>query len=409
MSVETFDVVIVGGGPVGACAGALLARELSARGAPLRAAILEQNRPAMPAPGSPLDVRVSAFSRASERILKHIGVWDRICERGVSAYERMQVWHESVPPHSPNALTFDAADIGEPNLGYIIENRAVQAALLDLFEAAGGKVIAGQLTGVHIQEDRVQVETTAGALTTQLIVGADGARSAVREIVGLTADFASYRQTAIVATVNTEKPHERTAWQRFLRSGTLAFLPLANGSSSIVWSVDEGYAEELLAIDNAPFEREVVLGLDHALGAVTLAGERASFPLQKLSAHRYVAQRCALIGDAAHVVHPLAGQGVNLGLLDAAALVEVQLDGRVEREDPGALRLLRRYERWRKSENEVMSTGIDAFNRFLAHGENPVGRIAQRGLGLVNRSSAVKGFFMRRALGTTGELPSAAR
>jgi 2-octaprenylphenol hydroxylase len=406
---EIFDVVIVGGGPVGACAGALLARELTSRGAPLKAAILEPHRPSALKSDAPRDLRVSAFSRASERVLTRAGVWDRIVERGVSPYERMRVWHESVAARGPSALTFDAAELGEPNLGYLIENRNVQSALLDLFETAGGTIVAGEVSAVHIQEDRVDIETSAGKFMARLIIGADGARSAVRDLVGLTADFGNYHQTAIVANVNTELPHESTAWQRFMKSGTLAFLPLSDGASSIVWSVDDELAADLLALDAGEFEHELTVASDRALAGVTLASERLSFPLRKVSAHRYVAQRCALIGDAAHVVHPLAGQGVNLGLLDAAALLEVLLSARAEREDPGALRLLRRYERWRKSENELIGLSIDGFNRFLAHGANPLGRIAQRGLGLVNRSREIKGFFMRRALGLTGELPAAAR
>jgi 2-octaprenylphenol hydroxylase len=165
----------------------------------------------------------------------------------------------------------------------------------------------------------------------------------------------------------------------------------------------------MLALDPAEFERELTIASDRVLGPVQLASERLSFPLRKLAAHRYITQRCALIGDAAHVVHPLAGQGVNLGVLDAAALVEVLISAREEREDPGALRLLRRYERWRKSENELMGLSIDAFNRFLAHGSNPMARMAQRGLGWVNRSTEMKSFFIRRALGLAGELPEAAR
>jgi 2-octaprenylphenol hydroxylase len=321
----------------------------------------------------------------------------------------MQVWHESVAPRGPDALVFDAAEVGEPNLGYIIENRNVQTALLDLFETAGGQIIDGGLSTVHIHEDRVNIETTAGPISARLIIGADGARSAVRDAVGLTADFGTYRQTAIVATISTERPHESTAWQRFTRSGTLAFLPLANGECSIVWSIDEDLAADLLALSPNEFERELAVASDRVLGQVTLTSERLSLPLRKLAAHWYVTQRCALIGDAAHVVHPLAGQGVNLGVLDAAALVEVLIAARAEREDPGALRLLRRYERWRKSENELMALSIDAFNRFLAHGANPIGRVAQRGLALVNRSKEVKGFFIRRALGLAGELPEAAR
>jgi len=406
---EILDVVIVGGGLVGACAGALLARELTARGVTLRAAILEPHRPQAPTAGALRDLRVSAFSRASERVLTHTGVWSLICERGVSPYERMSVWHENSAPRGSDALVFDAAEVGEPNLGYIIENRNVQTALLDLFEKAGGRVIAAELNALHIHDDRVDLETTAGRLSARLVIGADGARSAVREHVGLTAESGSYRQTAIVANISTEQPHDATAWQRFTRSGTLAFLPLSAGLSSLVWSVDDTIATGLLALEPTDFERELTAASDRVLGQVSLASQRLSFPLYKLAAHRYVAQRCALIGDAAHVVHPLAGQGVNLGILDAAALVEVLLAARAEREDPGATRVLRRYERWRKSENELMSLSIDAFNRYLAHGANPLGRLARRGMALVNRSPEIKGFFIRRALGLAGELPEAAK
>lgn len=405
---ELFDVLIVGGGPVGACAGALLLRGIGGtQPTGLRVAILEQNRPAQPVQGEPYDLRVSAFSRASERIFTAAGAWPQILATRVSPYERMRVWHESAAI-TERSLVFDAAEIGEPNLGYIIENRLVQSALLSAFEEAGGTLITGQLSDVRILEDQVTVETTAGSFATRLVVGADGARSAVRERVGLTAETSTYRQMAIVAMIRTERPHEATAWQRFLRTGTLAFLPLADGTISIVWSVDEDVAPKLLSIPDTEFERELDQASDHVLGATRLVSQRISFPLHKLHAHRYTAQRCVLIGDAAHVVHPLAGQGVNLGVLDAATLAELLIAARDQREDPGALRVLRRYERWRKSENTLMSAAIDAFNRFLAHGTGPVSRVAQAGLGWVNRSSEIKRVFIGRALGLSGELPRAA-
>jgi 2-octaprenylphenol hydroxylase len=227
--------------------------------------------------------------------------------------------------------------------------------------------------------------------------------------MGLTTDSSGYRQTAIVATVATQRPHEKTAWQRFMRDGTLAFLPLADGTSSIVWSADDAVASVLLGASSSDFAIALDRASDGALGVTRLASERASFPLRRLASHHYVAQRVALIGDAAHVVHPLAGQGVNLGLLDSAALAELLLDARHEREDPGALRVLRQYERWRKSEVAFMSSAIDAFDRFLAHGRGPLSKLAQHGLGWVNRSQELKRFFIGRALGTGGELPRVAR
>jgi 2-octaprenylphenol hydroxylase len=362
----------------------------------------------MPAVEAPIDPRVVAISRSSERILDATGAWPGVCAR-LSPYERMRIWHETVSPTSAGVLVFDSADVGEPNLGHIVENRVLQAALLDAFIASGGQLHPAQLLGLQIGPDAVTVETTAGPLTAKLIVGADGAQSAVRQAVGLTVDSSGYGQSAIVATVATARMHEKTAWQRFMRNGTLAFLPLADGNSSIVWSADDDLAGALLGASPTEFALELDHASDHALGATRLVSERASFPLRRLAAHHYAAQRVALVGDAAHVVHPLAGQGVNLGLLDAATLAELLLDARGEREDPGALRVLRRYERWRKSEVAFMSTAIDGFDRFLAHGRGPVARVAQMGLGWVNRSQELKRLFVARALGTAGELPRVAR
>jgi 2-octaprenylphenol hydroxylase len=406
---DILDVLVVGGGPVGACAAAALMRGSANGIAPLRVCILEPRRPAPPAADSPLDSRVVAVSRASERILESMGAWARMPAPRVGAYERMRIWHEDVAPHSAGALRFDAAEVGQPNLGYIVENRLLQAALLDAFVEQGGRIEPAEMRALRVGADHVSVETTNGSLLARLVIGADGAQSAVRESVGLTAETSDFQQTAIVATVATERPHEKTAWQRFMRKGTLAFLPLADGTSSIVWSADNDIAADLVGMSPSNFETELTRASDLALGATKLVSERGAFPLKRVAAHRYVAHRCALIGDAAHVVHPLAGQGVNLGLLDAAALTQLILDSAREREDPGALRVLRRYERWRKSEVAFMSTAITAFDRLLAHGSGPISRLAQHGLGWVNRSQEIKRFFVNRALGVSGELPRSAR
>ena len=404
-----FDVAIVGGGPVGACAAALLARGAAGGSGALRVALLEPGAPAPLPADAPLEARVVALSRASERILTRAGAWPRIRGPRLSPYERMRIWHESVAADSDQALVFDAADAGEPNLGFIAENRLLQTALLGAFTDAGGHLEPAQLSALEITDAGVNLTTSGRVLTARLVVGADGAQSTVRRAAGLTAEVSDYRQTAIVASVATARLHQATAWQRFMHDGTLAFLPLADGTSSLVWSADDDLAAQLLSATASGFAQRLDRASDLALGSTRLVSERTSFPLRRLAAQRYVAPRVALVGDAAHVVHPLAGQGVNLGLMDAAALAQLVLAAAGEREDPGALSVLRAYERWRKSEVALMSTAIDAFDRLLAHGSGPLARVAQRGVSWVNRSQELRRFFIRRALGMSGELPLVAR
>ena len=405
-----FDVVIVGGGPAGACAGALLASgSCGLKG--LSVAVLEPKPPCLPGASARLspDARVVALSRASERVLRRAGAWQHLPPGRVSAYERMHIWHESVASTSDAVLTFDAADVAEPNLGYIVENRLLQGALLQAFSEAGGHLEAAPLRSLEFTAEGVSVGTAGGTLSARLVIGADGASSALRAAAGLTAASFRYGQSAIVASVATAASHQASAWQRFMSRGTLAFLPLGSGESSIVWSADEALAGQLLAMSDGAFAQALDAASDLALGRTRLTSERVSFPLSRLSAPRYVAERVALIGDAAHVVHPLAGQGVNLGLLDAAALAQLVLDAGSAHEDPGALRVLRAYERWRKSEVAAMAASIDAFDRLLAHGRGPLALFAQRGLSWVNHTPALRRFFIRRALGVSGELPRSAR
>ena len=394
---KQLDVLIVGGGPVGAGAGVLLTRQAALR--PLKVGILEPAPlPAIAADDMRIDARVLAFSHASQQLFEQSGIWDSL-RPFAHPYQRMQVWHEHTATRSPEVLVFDAADAGAPDLGCILESRRVTAALLAQFSANGGQLIEAGFKNLTVADAHVDVVTTADAISARLVIGADGARSAVRTAAGLTAQIKSYGQTAIVARIRCERPHEDSCWQRFLAAGTLAFLPLADGTTSIVWSVAEAEAGRLLALTPEEFTRELRLQSDDALGALTLAGERSAFPLQRLKARDYTVPRIALIGDAAHVVHPLAGQGVNLGLQDATVLAALVLKAHTGREDPGAWGVLRAYERARKADNELMDAAIDGFNRFLAHGSGPVSQLARAGLRLVNRQSLLKRFFIERALG----------
>ena len=405
------DILIVGAGPVGATLGALLLADGTV--APGRVALLDARLPDWTKPLSrlPPDLRVFALSRASERILRACGAWEGIRAAGVGPYERMVVWSGADDPRGDAALVFDAAEQAQPNLGHIVPNNLLQEALLQGFAALGGRLENGSLAALDFASDRIVARCSADdrPLSARLIVGADGALSPVRQLAGMHVVTGSYEQTAIVANVATERPHEHTAWQRFLGTGTLALLPLASGECSIVWSLPASDAAAVMDLTPQDFAARLTTDSAHVLGALSLGSERASFSLQRQSVDSYVRERCALAGDAAHVVHPLAGQGVNLGLLDAAALADTLADARRAGEDFGALRVLRNYERWRRSENGLMSQAIDGFNRFLATGSDTWSQLARRGMGVVGENAALRRWFAERALGTAGDLPRAAR
>jgi 2-octaprenylphenol hydroxylase len=402
-----FDIVIIGGGPVGAATAALLARHGGFE--PGRIALLapELDDAAGP-PGVP-ELRVAAISRASLQVLRNAQAWSRLPAARLCAYECMRVWHESVPADGPEVLVFRAAELAEAELGHIVENRALAAASLAAFREQGGVVIAATISSAATGADGARVQTSAGELKARLLVGADGARSQVRELLHLTLRTHDYGQSAIVATVQTARAHQFTAWQRFLADGTLALLPLFDGSCSIVWSVLQPRAQELLALSADEFNAALDVASDRVLGHARLLSQRIAVPLRRALAVNLVGERVALVGDAAHVIHPLAGQGVNLGLLDAAALCEVLAGGVAEHEDPGAARLLTRYEQMRLTDDTLMSWSMSAFNEMFARGPGPGGWLAARLLGLAGASGHTRRLFARRAMGLSGELPRLAR
>jgi 2-octaprenylphenol hydroxylase len=398
------DIAIVGAGIAG-CA-------LATRLAPLgwRIALLD----GAPLPGAvpveahaiaAVDPRVSALNAASRALLQDCGAWEAIPASARGAYRAMRVWEED----GTGAIGFEAADVGASELGHIVENRWIIASLL--------RVLTGEpqiqlLGGERLQALELAQGGHAGALlgfasgrrlTAKLVVGADGAQSAVRALAGIDASVHDCAQQAIVATIRTAAPHRHTAWQRFLRSGPLALLPLATlpgeRACSIVWSADTPVARELMALDDREFAARLGDAAERCAGEVLEVSRRHAFPLRQQHARNYGAAAVALVGDAAHVVHPLAGQGINLGLADVRVLAEELRRAQARGLPPGAAEPLARYARRRRTENALMLEAMRGFQQLFAD-DRPVVRLVRNlGLGAVDRAAPLKRLFMRQAMG----------
>lgn len=389
----SYDVLIVGGGMVGLT----LANALRDSG--LSIGVVEQRTP--PAVTDEIDNRVSAINRASMQVFQSIGVWDAMMQQRTCAFQEMHVWDAT----GAGSIHFDGAELGLDALGTIIENTIIQQALLQGIESADEVdwLCPHQIESIELSEDFHRVHLENGkTLKCKLLVGADGAKSLVREAAGIEFKRLSYGQQGIVCTVATEQPHTETAWQCFLPTGPLAFLPLSDGRSSIVWSLEDNRAEKILALDDAAFCRELERAFEYQLGAVIATSKRAAFPLGHGHVNQYVQQGLALVGDAAHNIHPLAGQGANLGFLDAARLAEVVLQARQANRQWWALHTLRKYERARKGDNCLMETSMTGF-KLLFGNENPLlSMLRNAGLGVTDQIPPLKYQLMRHAMGIDG-------
>ncbi len=395
-----FDVIIIGGGIVGATAACALGT------AGLAVAVVEARVPV--ADTGVRDARVFAITRASERIFSALGAWDAISARDSCAFREMRVWDAG----GSGAIHFDCADIGEPFLGHIIEPRFIQAALLDRLQALDDVQLfcPAQFRDIEIDEDQVTVSLDdASRLTAGLVVAADGAHSPLRERLGMQVRAHDYQQSGLVALVKTEHGHQETAWQRFLPGGPLAFLPMSGGWSSIVWTLPSVEVERVLTLDRDVFHDALGEAFEFRLGRITDSEQRKAFPLRRLHATHYISERAVLIGDAAHTIHPLAGQGVNLGLLDAAALAEVVTEAQARGKDAGGVPVLRRYERWRRGDNQLMMSAMDAFNLLFSNTRPPLRWARNLGLSLMDTAGPAKDVLMRHAMGLEGDLPALAR
>lgn len=397
---EHYDVVVVGGGMVGAALGCGLGDS------PLRVAVLEDAPPPPFAPEQARDLRVSAISVASASILKTVGAWKGVSGRRLCPFRRMRVWEDR------GDVEFRSEEIDEPLLGYIVENRVIQLALMDrLKDFANVDFLCPVKTqSIDYRPGRSTIRLDDGReLTARLLVAADGGFSRVRQAAGMGVHTWDYAQHALVLTVETAYPQQDITWQRFTPTGPLAFLPLDGPNASLVWYHDPDEIKRLKDLSDEDLLRELKTAFPPDLGEIARIVSRGSFPLRRQHAQNYVKEGVALIGDAAHMIHPLAGQGVNIGLLDAAALAQTLIAAKRAGQDIGALPALREFEKMRRHNNLAMMTAMDMFYRVFGVANLPVRAFRNLGLGLAERLTPAKKLAMKYAMGLAGQLPKLAR
>ena len=398
---KEFDVVIVGGGMVGATVACALG------GSDLTVAVVEQSLPEAFEDEQPHDLRVSALSTASKNILKSVGAWEGILTRRTCPYKRMRVWETA------GDTEFNSDDINCTELGFIVENRITQLALLEKLADFENIELISPVSIKKINyliNDQTSVELDDGtALQTKLLIAADGGNSRVRLAVGLGVTSWDYKQHALVINVETDYTQQDITWQRFVPSGPQAFLPLTGHNGSIVWYNSPDEIRRLKSLSSEELIVELTTTFPDCLGKINKILGLASFPLKRQHAQQYVKPGVALVGDAAHMINPLAGQGVNIGLLDAAALAEVIIEASNKGEDIADISVLKRYEKMRRNDNLRMMTVMDAFYRIFSNEIQPVKFLRNMGLGLVERVLPAKNKVMRIAMGLEGNLPKLAR
>ncbi|MCK5665875.1 MAG: UbiH/UbiF/VisC/COQ6 family ubiquinone biosynthesis hydroxylase [Thiotrichaceae bacterium] len=400
---QHYDIIIVGGGMVGATLACALGNSS------LSIAVIEAHQSDFNWPEGSHDIRVSALTHASQHIFENIGAWSAMQTDGVAAYNKMHVWDAS----GQGQIHFDSVEVAQANLGHIVENRIIQKALqnhLADFENID-LLMPVKLSALEYKNnDLIELTTSDDArLTASLVVGADGANSWVRKQADIALNTWAYHQTAVVCNVTTSESHQDACWQQFMPEGPLAFLPLADGQSSIVWSTTEDKAQALLGMDEAQFNQELQITFGSSLGRIQLNSERGAFPLRLRHAKNYIKEHLALVGDAAHTVHPLAGQGVNLGLLDAVVLAEEILRAHENKRNIGSLSTLRRYERRRKGDNIAMLAAMDGFKKLFSNDISPLKLLRNSGLNFADNLPLLKNMMIKRAMGLSGELPHLAR
>lgn len=387
---KNYDITILGGGMVGLMLANLLLD------LPLRIAIVDPQLPETQWRADDYPLRVSAINEASRQLFEQLRLWQSLASE-TAVCDKMCVWDE----HSNGEITFDATELGVDYLGAIVPNRLMRKVLWENCQNSNNVTFfcpSGTKQFLDAGQYRLLILEDGTRLQTHLVVGADGKRSWLRGQLGIAMQQGFYDQQGIVAVVEHEKPHQNTAYQRFLMTGPLAFLPLSLKNkgqyvSSIVWSCETDKAEQLLALNENAFNQSLTQAIDNQLGAVNLLSQRASFPLAYHHAKTYVAPGVALIGDAAHGIHPLAGQGVNLGYADAQALANLIQDASLSRQSISDVHTLKHYERQRRLHNAVTLQAMTGFDQLFSNDRASLSQLRGIGLTVANKLPLVKRVF----------------
>jgi 2-octaprenylphenol hydroxylase len=381
----TYDIVIVGGG----MAGQAFALSMAKTG--YKIAIIEPHSP-NPTLNKDFHSRVSAITPSSEQLLKDINAWDLIKRK--YAFSHTQVWDQN----SHGALDFHAHDENLAHLGYIIENDAIQSALFEALEKTNVEFVSAKLESIEKTTAGYQLQlNNKQSLDCQLLIGADGARSNVRSLANIGFSENNYQQKAIICNVKSAHSFNSTTWQRFLSDSIVALLPLGENQASIVWSADNDLADELISLDKPAFAKRLSAAVEYRFGEFEMLSDIQAFPLIERSANEYVKENLALIGDAAHNIHPLAGQGINLGFSDVRELSK-QLE---DNNNLGDYLILRKYARARRLDNELMAKTMTGLNWIYKENNEPLRWLRGFGMNIINENPQLKSFLQKHALGNS--------